>query len=79
MMCIGLRTGLLAISGWSLVVVLHSFLSLANRPICLKRALDIGSLSSVGVDVSCLGGCIGYILVAMSCYSCMIVMTCVAT
>ena len=60
------------------VVVLHLFLSLACPPICLRSARDIGGLSCVGIDVPCLGGCIGHMLVAMSWYSWMIVMTCAA-
>ncbi len=58
-----------------LVVLLHSFLSLASRPICRSPARDIGGLSCIGVVVSCLGGCIGHMVVAMSRYSWMIVVT----
>ena len=42
------------------MVILHSFLSLYNRPICLRPVLAIGCLSCVIVDVSCLGDCIGH-------------------
>jgi len=77
-MCIGSRTWLLAISGLSLVGMLHSFLSLASRPICLRPAFEFGGLSCVVVVVSCHGDCIGHILVAMPWYSWMIVTTCVA-
>ncbi len=72
---IGLRSALLAISRWCLVVLLHSFLSLAIRPICRSPALDIGGLSCVGGVASSLGGCIGHMVVAMSWYSWMIVIT----
>ncbi len=58
--------------------MLHSFLSLANRPICIRPALDIEDLSCVIVVASCLGDCIGHILVAISWYSWMIVMPCAA-
>ena len=68
-MCIGLRSALLGVSGWCLVVWLHSFLSLASRPICRCPARDIGGLSCVGGVVSCLGDCIGHIVVVMSWYS----------
>ena len=74
-MCNRLRSALLAFSGWCLVVLLHSFLSLASRPICNCPARDIGGLSIVGGVVSCLGGCIAHMVVAMSCYSWMIVIT----
>ena len=76
-MCIGLSSALLAMSGW-LTVLLHSFLSLASRPICRSPARDIGGLSCVGGVVSCFGGCIGHTVVAMSWYSWMIVITWVA-
>jgi hypothetical protein len=66
LVCIGLRAWLLAVSGRSLVLTLHSFLSLANRPICLRPARDIEGLSSMGIVASGLGGCIGHMLVAMS-------------
>jgi hypothetical protein len=75
LMCIVFRAWLLAISGWSLVVALHAFLSLDSRPICLWPARNIGGLSCVGGVLSCLGGCINHILVAMSLYSWIIVMT----
>ena len=52
-MCIGLRSALLAISGWCLVVLLHSFLSSAIRPICLSTARDIVGLRCVG-GVACI-------------------------
>ena len=69
---------MLAAFGCSFMVMLHSFLSLAYLPTCLRPALDIGGLSCVIVFVSCLGVCIGQILVAMSWYSWMIVTTCAA-
>ena len=50
--------------GRVLVVLLHSFLSLASRPICISPALDIGGLSCVIVVVSCFGLCIGQMCVA---------------
>jgi hypothetical protein len=74
-MCIGLRSALLAISGWCLVVLLRSFPSLASCPICYSPARDIGGLSCVGGVVSCLGDCIGHMIVAISWYSWMIVIT----
>ena len=73
-MCIGLSSALLAISGW-LTVLLHSFLSLASRPIFRSSARDIGGCSCVGRVVSCLGGCIRHMVVAMSWYSWMIVIS----
>ncbi len=77
-MWIGFRAWLLAASsGWSLVVMLHSFLSLANRPNCLRPALDTCCLSSVMVGVAGLGDCIGHMRVAMSLYSGTTDMTCV--
>jgi hypothetical protein len=60
-MCIGLRAWLLVVSGWSLVLALHLFLSLANRPICLRSARDIKGLSSLGIIVSGVGGCISHL------------------
>jgi hypothetical protein len=57
---------MLAISGRCLVVLLHFFLSLASRPICRSPARDISGLSCVGGVVSCLGDCIGHMVVAMS-------------
>ncbi len=60
------------------MVILHLFLSLINLPICLRPAIDIGGLRCVIVVVSCLGGCIGQMLVAMSLYSWMIVTACAA-
>ena len=54
------------VSGYSFVVVLHSFRSFASLPICLSPAREIGGLSIAGVVVSCLVSCIGHILVAMS-------------
>jgi len=60
---------LLIVSGRSLIFVLLSFLSLASRAIYLRPGLDIGGMSCVGIDVSCLAGCIGHIFVAMSWYS----------
>ncbi len=77
--CIGLRSWLLAISGWYLLVVLHMFLSFVSRLISLRHALDIDGLRCVVVYVSWIGGCIGRIQVAMSWYSWMIVMICAAT
>jgi len=78
-MCNELRSALLAISGWCLVVVLHSFLSLPSRPISCSPTRDIGGLSCVGVAVSYLGGCIGHMVVAIAVYSWMIVITWAAT
>ena len=77
-MWIGFRAWLLAASGWGLVVMLHSFLCLANRPICFRLALDFGGLSCVGVVVSLLGYYIGHVFAAMSWNSWRIVMTCSA-
>jgi len=65
-MCSGFRSGSFAFPGCNFVVVLHSFLSLASRPICISPAREIGNLRVVGVVVSCLVLCIGHILVAMS-------------
>ncbi len=62
----GFRSGSFAISGWSLVLVLHSFLSFASLPICLSPAREMSDLSCTGVVVSCLVGCTGHISVAMS-------------
>ena len=73
--CIGLRSALLAISGLGLAVLLHSFLSLASRPICQSPAREFGGLSCVGGVVSCLGDRMGHMIVAMSWYSWMIVIT----
>ena len=67
---------MLAASGCGFVVMLHSFPSLLNLPICYKPALDIGGLSCVIVFVSCPGVCIGQMLAAISWYSWMIVTTC---
>jgi hypothetical protein len=64
--CSGFRSESSAISGCSFVVVLHSFLSFASRPICVSPAREIGDLSCMDVGVSCLDACIGHILVAMS-------------
>ena len=64
-MCGGFRSGSFVISGYNFVVVLHSFLSFANLPICLSPAREISGLSVAGVFVSCLVSCIGHILVAM--------------
>ncbi len=66
LICRGVRSGSVASSGWSLDVLLHAFLSFASRPICLRFARDMGGLSCVGAGVSCLGCCIGQIMVAMS-------------
>jgi hypothetical protein len=76
LMWFGFRAWLLAASGRSLVVVLHSLLSLSNRPICLRPALSIGGLICVIDVVSCLGFCIGQLFVVMSWYSWIVVMTC---
>ncbi len=65
-MCGGFRTGSFTISGYSFVVVLHSFRSFASLPICLSPAREIGGLSVARVAVSCRVSCIGHILVAMS-------------
>jgi len=64
--CGGFRSESSAISGYSFVVLLYSFLSFASRPVCLSPAREIGGSSCVSVDVSCLVVCIGHILVAMS-------------
>ena len=66
--CSGLRWKSSAISECSFVELLHSFLSLASRPICLNPAREIGGLGSAGVGVSyCLIACIiGHIFVAMT-------------
>ena len=74
-MCIGLRSALLAFSGWRLVVLLQSFLSLASRPMCRSPARDIGGLRRIGGVVSILGGCIGHMVVALSWYAWMIIIT----
>ena len=66
LICRGVRSGFVAISGWSLDVLLHAFLSFARRPICLRFARDMGGLSWVADGVSCLGCCIGQTVVAMS-------------
>ncbi len=65
-------------SGLSLADLVHSFRSFASLIICLSPALDIGGLGCVMLVVSGLCVCMGQICVAMSWYSCMIVMTCVA-
>ena len=65
-MWIGVIAWSLSASGQSLVVMLHSFLSLASLPICLRPTLDIGGLSCVICVVSCLGVCFGQMCVAMS-------------
>ena len=49
--CSGFRWKSSAISECSFVELLHSFLSLASRPICLNPAREIGGLSSAGVGV----------------------------
>ena len=64
-MCGGFRTGSFTISGYSFVVVLHSFRSFASLPICLSPAREIGGLRDAGVVASCRVSCIGHILVAM--------------
>ena len=64
--CSGFRSESSGISGCIFVVVLHSFLSFASRPICVSPAREIGDLSCMDVGVSCLDACIGHILVAMS-------------
>ena len=79
LLCIGLRSALWAISGRCLAVLLYLFLSLASRPICRSPARDFGGLICVGGVVSCLGGCITHMVVAMSWYSRMIVITWAAT
>ncbi len=65
-MCSGFRSGSLTISGCSFVVLLHSFLRFASLPICLSPAREIGGLSYTGIGISCLGDCIGRILVVLS-------------
>jgi len=64
--CSGCRSESPAISGCSLVVLLHSFLIFASRPICLSPAREIGGLSYAGAGVSFLVACIDHIWVAMS-------------
>ena len=64
--CSGFRSGSFAYWGCTFFVVLHSFLSLASRPICLSPAREIGGLRAAGVVVSCLVSCIGHILVPIS-------------
>ncbi len=64
--CSGFRSGSFAISGWNVLAVLHSFLSFASLPVCLKPVQEIGDLSDAGGDVASLVGCIGNISVAMS-------------
>ena len=65
-MCGGFRFGSFTTSGYSFVVVLHSFRSFASLPICLRPAREIGGLSVAGVVGSCRVSCIGHILVAIS-------------
>ena len=65
-MCGGFRSWSFTISGYSFVVVLHSFRSFASLHICRSPAREIGSLSVAGVAVACRVSCIGHILVAMS-------------
>jgi hypothetical protein len=65
-MCSEFRSGTLTIPGCSFVVLLHSFLIFASLPIWLSPVREIGGLSCTDIGVSCLGGCIGHILVAMS-------------
>ena len=65
-MCGGFRSGLFTTSGYSFVMVLHSFRSFASLPICLNPAREIGGLSVAGVVGSCRVSCIGHMLVAMS-------------
>ena len=62
----GLGRSHFTISGRSFVVVLDSFLSFVSLPVCLSPSRQIGGLSRTGLGVSCLVGCIGHILVAMS-------------
>jgi hypothetical protein len=71
----GLRSESLTNYAWSLVVLLHSFPSFASRPICLSPARDIGDLRYTGVVVLSLVGYIGHMLVAMSLYAWITVMT----
>ncbi len=78
LMRIGSWVWSLAVSGCRLVIVLHSVISFANIPICLSPALEIGSLRCVGIAVSCLGGCIGHMVMAKLWYPWKIVMTCAA-
>ena len=65
-MCGGIRSGSFDFSGYSLCVVLHSFLSFASLPICLSPARGIGGFSVTDIVGSCLVSCVGHILVAMS-------------
>ncbi len=74
-MCIGLRSALLTISMCFFFLLLYSFLSLDSRPICRSPVRDIGDLSCVGDVVSCLGGCIGHMVVALSWYSWITIIT----
>jgi len=60
-MWIGFISWSVKASGWSLVVLLHSFRILASLLICLRPALDIGGLGCVMFDVSGLWVCIGQI------------------
>ncbi len=68
-LCSGFKSESLTISRCSFVAVLHSFLSLASLPIRLSPTRGIGGFSCMGIGMSCLVGCIGHILVAMSRYS----------
>ena len=65
-MCGGFRSGSFTTSGYSFVMVLHSFRSFASLPICLSPARETGGLSVAGVVGSCRVSCIGHMLVAMS-------------
>ena len=65
-MCGGFRSVSFTIYGYSFVVVLHSFRSVASLPICLSSAREMSGLSVAGVVFSCRVSCIGHILVAMS-------------
>ena len=65
-MCGGFRSASFTISGYSFVVVLHSFWNFASLTIYLSPAREIGGLRVTGVVVSCRVSCNGNILVSMS-------------
>ena len=65
-MCIEVWSLLSAVFGYSLLFVLHSFLSLASRHLCPIIALDIGGRRCIGIDFYGLGGCIDQTFVYIS-------------
>ena len=65
-MCGGFKSGSFAFSGYSVCVVLHSFISFASLPNCLSPAREIGCFSVTGIVGSCLVSCVGHIMVAMA-------------